>query len=326
MPFVNKTTKNGVEYDIRDARFPEGAQIDEVYVIELDGSSEPTQAQLRYIWDNIPAKIKFIIDDSKDVQTHIFTLAYYEEGWDLTYTLNQGKELVRMRISREKDGDNLECEFDSYEVDGGKDFDYVEDWQVDALFPSWKQGYHPGGDTHNVHYDFSNVAASYMPSTVDDDGLFQIFVSASEHYVLDYIYITMGGEDVTSSAWHPSGNDIDGEVRISHVTGDINVTISAQYNPVQVDHQVHINSDGYSWVELTDNYGNSVYDGSTVVEGGYIDGHAYYNSDKGYSDVSVDIHIGSDDVTSRCYDPDKHDIYIHDINEDVWITTNATSK
>ena len=335
MSIVTKASKNGVLYDIRDPRVPDGAVFDEEYLIELTGSSEPTQEQLRYIWEHKPARIHFHVDDSKDAQDSLFFLNWYEAGWRLVYVCNEGKEILRLAIDRDKDHeDQLEYEIDEYELDGGEEYEIIEDSQVDALFPDWRHGYVPGDDDdddddddeYDVSWSFDHVTTTYDSHHPNQNGMLQMWLTADEHYYIDNVYVTMGGDDVTASAWNPNGDGVTGSVYIRNVTGDVQVTASAIYNDSETTYQVHINTDGNSWVTLYDTYNNEVHDGDWISSTSHLTGHADYDYKNGYTGVDVTINVGSQDVTSQCYEPDKQDINIWDIDEDVFISTTATSK
>jgi len=337
MSFVDKVIKNGVEYDIRDARFPEGAQIDEVYVIQTgeDPTEDITQEQLRYIKEHHPGKIDMrIADKESEIRDVMFLLSEHDE-YDVTYVYVAGKEIVRLVVRNDKDTPGrLEAEFDEYDVEGGGDIYYAVDYQIDELFPSWKQGYSPDDSSDDsssgeyyklsTHLDkvhtFDNVPP---PSRITKNSSLDILLCANDvDYAFDNIAVTMGSDDITASVVHYG--DWDGidpyrtaRIYIEDVTGDVYISAVAIQG-----YTINISTNSGTWVSLESARGG-ITNGNVVPGGAGVWGGVSWDGKEGYTGVNVSIYIGSQDVTKQYYDDTNHYINIMNINEVVSINVDA---
>jgi hypothetical protein len=78
------------------------------------------------------------------------------------------------------------------------------------------------GETHSVTQNLTNVTSSFTGNSVADGASFTATLTADDTYTLGTVEVTMGGDDITSTAYD------DGVVTISAVTGDIVITAEAE--------------------------------------------------------------------------------------------------
>ena len=101
-----------------------------------------------------------------------------------------------------------------------------DDSLVSVTFTNGVSGSDSGGDneqtTHSVTYNLTNVTVSNnsITSVVEGDS-YQTSVSAKTDYTIDTVTVTMGGVDITSTAY------MNGVITIVDVTGNIVITASA---------------------------------------------------------------------------------------------------
>jgi uncharacterized repeat protein (TIGR02543 family) len=75
--------------------------------------------------------------------------------------------------------------------------------------------------THSVTQTLTNVTSSYTGTTVNDGAEFTATLTADDTYTLGDVTVTMGGTDITSTAYSA------GVVTIASATGDIVITATA---------------------------------------------------------------------------------------------------
>lgn len=112
-----------------------------------------------------------------------------------------------------------------------------------------------GGETpstYTVTQTLKNVSSSNGGTSVQAGTSYTTTLTAADGYTLDTVTVTMGGVDITSTAW----NTETGEVSISAVTGDITITASA--SAATLDTSPVIAKTGYS---LNSTGGEMVTDG-----------------------------------------------------------------
>ena len=81
----------------------------------------------------------------------------------------------------------------------------------------------PGVVTHSVTQNLTNVTSSFSNATVNDGDALDLTLTADSGYTLDTPTVTMGGTDITSTAW----SSTDSKVTIDSVTGDVVITATA---------------------------------------------------------------------------------------------------
>lgn len=77
--------------------------------------------------------------------------------------------------------------------------------------------------THSVTQNLTNVTSSFSGDSVDDGSSLSATLTADSGMNIDTVTVTMGGTDVTSTAYDDSTNSIS----ITSVTGDVVITANA---------------------------------------------------------------------------------------------------
>ena len=89
-----------------------------------------------------------------------------------------------------------------------------------------------GGTTYTITNNLTNVSNSNAAASIGDGDPYNATLTAAAGYAIDSVVITMGGVDVTASAYD------NGDISIAAVTGNIVITASASvaaYNIITVD-------------------------------------------------------------------------------------------
>lgn len=124
--------------------------------------------------------------------------------------------------------------------------------RVGKLLPSG--GDEPGATTWSITATLTNATSSNSATSVAKGGSYSATITAKEGYTISSVTVTMGGIDITSTAWN-AGN---GTISISVVTGDIVITASAastatlDTSPVIAKTGYSLNSDGGEYQYATD--------------------------------------------------------------------------
>ena len=74
--------------------------------------------------------------------------------------------------------------------------------------------------TYTVTQTLTNVTSDFSDETVDAGSSFEATLTADTDYEIDTVTVTMGGEDITSTAWDAET----GKVTIAQVTGNVVIT------------------------------------------------------------------------------------------------------
>lgn len=106
--------------------------------------------------------------------------------------------------------------------------------------------------THSVTQTLQNVSSSNAATTVADGSSYDTVITANDGYAISSVTVTMGGIDITATAWDAGT----GTISISAVTGDIVITASA--SAATLDTSPAIAKTGYS---LNSTGGERVTDG-----------------------------------------------------------------
>lgn len=112
--------------------------------------------------------------------------------------------------------------------------------------------------TYSVTNGLSNVVSSNNSTTVTESASYTATLTANDGYAIDSVTVTMGGNDITASAYHS------GRIVIGSVTGNIIITATAVERP-QSD-----SSNLVSAAEAVDNA--KVFNGVGYLNGGYASG------------------------------------------------------
>ena len=81
----------------------------------------------------------------------------------------------------------------------------------------------PQPGTHTVTQSLTNVSSSFSGATVEDGAALEVTLTPDNTMTIDAVEVTMGGTDITSTAWDSAEN----KVTIAAVTGDVVITASA---------------------------------------------------------------------------------------------------
>lgn len=95
--------------------------------------------------------------------------------------------------------------------------------------------------THSVTQTLQNVSSSNAATTVADGSSYDTVITANDGYAISSVTVTMGGIDITATAWDAGT----GTISISAVTGDIVITASAA-SAATLDTSPAIAKTGYS--------------------------------------------------------------------------------
>ena len=77
--------------------------------------------------------------------------------------------------------------------------------------------------THSVTQNLTHVTSDFAGTTVDDGEALSVTLTADSGYTIGTPTVSMGGVDVTSTAW----DSATGKVEIASVSGDVIITASA---------------------------------------------------------------------------------------------------
>jgi hypothetical protein len=149
-----------------------------------------------------------------------------------------------------------------------------------------------------------NVTSSYVGSSIISGQAFEATLAADTGYTMAGVVVTMGGVDVTSSAWN-SGTS---KVSIANVTGNIIITASAAINT-------------YSITQTLTNCTTDIAE-TEVQYGAAISGTI--TADDTYTIDTVTVTMGGVDITSTAYSSVDDSITIDLVTGDVVITATAS--
>ena len=150
-----------------------------------------------------------------------------------------------------------------------------------------------------VRADLTNVTSNGASQVRNGTG-YSATLSLATGAAYAFVSVTMGGADITSTAWNADA----GTVTIEKVTGDINITATAHVNA----HEVVLNLSGVT---------------STNSVTGIIDGQAYETtlaaSTSDYT-ISCAVTMGGVDITASAWDANTGKITIASVTGDISIT------
>ena len=81
---------------------------------------------------------------------------------------------------------------------------------------------HPIPATRTVTQTLSHATSSFTGTTISDGEAFEATITADTDYVIDTVTVSMGGTDISSTAWDSSTS----KVSIASVSGDITITVT----------------------------------------------------------------------------------------------------
>lgn len=155
-----------------------------------------------------------------------------------------------------------------------------------------------------VEQHLLNVESSFVGSSVTSGQAFETELQADTGHTLASVVVTMGGVDVTASAWN-SGT---GKVSISNVTGNIIITASASLNTYTITQALTNCTTDITDTEVT--YGTAL--SGTVT------------ADDTYTISNVTVEMGGEDITATAYDESDDSIAIGSVTGNVVITATAS--
>ena len=158
---------------------------------------------------------------------------------------------------------------------------------------------------YNVSMNLTGVDSSWAGSRVVEDGSLETTLSLQQYYSNPVVTVTMGGVDITSTAYN-SGT---GRITIAQVTG--NVVITA-YATMSGFYTVSRALTGYTYSGLVNVAENDSLSGSLALSSGWLAG-------------TVTITMGGTDITSQAYNSSTGEIYIGTVTGNVVITATATA-
>lgn len=147
-----------------------------------------------------------------------------------------------------------------------------------------------------------NVSSSFAGDSVISGQAFNATLTADTGYTLAGVVVTMGGVDVTATAYNA------GVVSIANVTGNIIITASAAVNSYSVTQTLTNCTTDIS--ETFVNYGSAI---SGVV-----------TADTGYTIDTVTVEMGGVDITTSAYSSVDDSINIASVTGNVVITATAS--
>lgn len=149
-----------------------------------------------------------------------------------------------------------------------------------------------------------NVQSTFVGSSIISGQAFEATLTADTGYTLAGVVVTMGGVDITATAYNSST----GVVSIANVTGNIIITASAAINTYSITQTLtHCTTD----IEATEvTYGASI--SGTIT------------ADDTYTLGTVTVEMGGVDITSTAYDSSDDSITIASVTGNVEITATAS--
>lgn len=154
-----------------------------------------------------------------------------------------------------------------------------------------------------IQQNLNNVNTSNGATSVAKNGSFSTTLTAATGYQISGVVVTMGGVDITATAY-TSGT---GVVSIASVTG--NVTITAYSAPA---------------VYTITNTLTKCSTSNTATQAAYGDSYsATLTEDSGYTFSSVAVTMGGTDITATAYDNTDDSITIASVTGNIVITATA---
>lgn len=154
----------------------------------------------------------------------------------------------------------------------------------------------------NVTQTLSHVTSSFDGNKIEEGEALNATLTADAHYDLDTVSVTMGGVDITATAY------AGGVVSIAEVTGDVVITASA----AKITHTVTQNL-----TNVTSDFSDPTVDDGASLE-------IILTEDSGYSLSTPTIEMDGVDITATAWDATPQKITIADVTGDVVITASAS--
>lgn len=155
-----------------------------------------------------------------------------------------------------------------------------------------------------IQQSLLNVVSSFIGDSVLAESAFTTTLTAADGYVIAGVVVTMGGVDITATAY----DSATGVVSIASVTGTVVITASG--SPITA----------YSVTQSLTNV-TSTYTGNTVAAGAAFE--ATLEAETGYTIDSVVVEMGGVDVTATAYDSLTGKVSITSVTGNIEITAEA---
>lgn len=156
-----------------------------------------------------------------------------------------------------------------------------------------------------VQQDLLHVQTSNPATSAIKNAAFTTTLTGATGYQIASVVVTMGGEDITATAYTPGT----GVVSIAAVTGQVIITAHGSPATYTVTNTLtHCTSDNPAAVAA---YGSAY--SATLTE------------DTGYTFSSVTVTMGGTDITSTAYDSDDDTITIASVTGNIVITATAAT-
>ena len=160
---------------------------------------------------------------------------------------------------------------------------------------------------YTITYNLTNVKLNGYALPVDSGERYygENIYAASDAYVIDSVTVTMGGKDITETAYDRST----GRVTIDSVTGDVVVTASAVLDESHRSITYELSN-----VTLNNTIASVEYNGTYTTK---------LSCESGYVVDSITVTMGGEDITETAYDRETGTITIDAVTGNVTITALA---
>lgn len=155
-----------------------------------------------------------------------------------------------------------------------------------------------------IQQSLLNVVSSFIGGSVLAESAFTTTLTAADGYVIAGVVVTMGGVDITATAY----DSATGVVSIASVTGTVVITASG--SPITA----------YSVTQSLTNV-TSTYTGSTVAAGAAFE--TTLEAETGYTIDSVVVEMGGVDISATAYDSLTGKVSITSVTGNIEITAEA---
>lgn len=161
--------------------------------------------------------------------------------------------------------------------------------------------------THSITQNLTNVSSSLTDTEIDDSEALDATLTADDGFNIGSVTVTMGGTDITSSAY----NGLTGKVEIASVTGDVIITAAGTATPTT--HTVTQNLTNVT----------SSFNAATIADGEKLE--ATLTADADHTLETPTVTMDGTDITSTAWDGDENKVTIDSVTGDVVITATATA-
>ena len=159
-------------------------------------------------------------------------------------------------------------------------------------------------DTYTIIKNLSNCSCSNSTSIVNSGSSYSATLSANSGYQLGTVTITMGGKDITNTAYS------NGNISISNVTGNIVITANATAVETPSSYSITANLTHCKSSNAAKNISAGL---------GYV---TNITADNGYTISSITVTMGGTDITSSAL-KSGNQIYIPHVTGNIVITARA---